>query len=161
VATQKRLNISQNKGRPISEARVIAVDDPRNAVTHAVAMDVHCKGRLDALKGNFDFTQFMGLATDNGDGKVLVAKSNGNHVEARKCQPGETCIFVKYLSIYFCNGYAGPPVFVIANENVPENSFIVERVSLMTQSDDPGHFGYRIWCQFVRMGLAKHNLPPD
>ena len=153
VATQKRLNISQNKGRPISEARVIAVDDPRNAVTHAVAMDVHCKGRLDALKGNFDFTQFMGLATDNGDGKVLVAKSNGNHVEARKCQPGETCIFVKYLSIYFCNGYAGPPVFVIANENVPENSFIVERVSLMTQSDDPGHFGYLFFSKTRGFGV--------
>jgi hypothetical protein len=152
-AAQKRLNISQNKGRTISEARVIAVDDPRNAVTHAVAMDCHCKGRLACLKGNFDFTQFMGLATDNGDGNVLVARSNGNHVEARKCQPGETCIFVKYLSIYFCNGYSGPPVFVIANENVPENSFIVERVSLMTQSDDPSHFGYLFFSKTRGFGV--------
>lgn len=153
VKTQQRLNISQTKGRSISEARVIAVDDPRNAVTHAVAMDVHCKGRLDALKGNFDFTQFLGLATDNGDGKVLVAKSNGNHVEARKCQPGESCIFVKYLSVYFCNGYAASPVFVVANENIAENSFLVERVPLMTQSDDPSHFGYLFWSKTRGFGV--------
>ena len=65
----------------------------------------------------------------------------------------ETCIFVKYLSIWFCNGYAGPPVFVIANENVPENSFIVERVSLMTHSDDPSHFGYLFFSKTRGFGV--------
>ena len=42
---------------------------------------------------------------------------------------------------------------MIANENVPENSFIVERVSLMTHSDDPSHFGYLFFSKTRGFGV--------
>ena len=38
-ATFDRLDVSENKGRTISEVRVIRFDLPRNAITQAVAMD--------------------------------------------------------------------------------------------------------------------------
>ena len=145
--THKRLGIGDNKGRKISQARVQAVDDPRNALTHALAMDVHCKGKPDCFKGNFDFVQFMGIAQDNGDSQVLIAKSNGNDIEARSTKSSETCIFVKYLSIFITNGLAASPIFVVANENVDPDKPVIAKVPLMSHSDEPSSFGYLFWSK--------------
>lgn len=143
ISEEKRLGISMQKGREISHARVEAVDDPRNAITHGIALESFCKDRLPSLMGNMDSTQFMGIA-DNSNCQIMVAKSNGR-IEARKEHAAETALFIKYISIYFTSGYSAPPILMCANEMVPEDEYFVDKVSLLSHSDSPHDYGYLAW----------------
>lgn len=138
----KELKISLNKGRPITKARIEAVDDPRNAITHAVAMECLCKGRNPALLANVDSTQF--LYDQSNGGRILVASKAD---EQRYLHESHTGLFVKYISIYFANGYAAPPVLLCANDNIEEGTYICETVQLLSHSTDPHAFGYLVWTK--------------
>ena len=146
ASTQNRLGISKVAGERISKARVEAVDDPRNAICHAVVLECECKGRLPELMGNMDSTQFMGVS-DGKNLKVLRARSNGLSCHSRTLSEDEMAFFVKYVSIYFTNGYASPPVFICASENIKEDEFIWNRIPLLSHSCDPESFGFLVWSK--------------
>jgi hypothetical protein len=139
----KAVGVTAVKGRPISQARVDAVADPRNAITHAVAMEALCKGRNPALIGNMDATQFQ-CEIDDKSAKVLVLSKN-HDVEQRMLTNSSTAFFIKYLSIYFANGYAAPPVLIIANENISPEDFKVVKVRGMSHSVEHGAYGYLVF----------------
>ncbi len=74
ASVEAAVEVGKVKGRTITQARREAVHDPRNAVTHSVTLDIFCKNRMDALKGNMDATQFLGTV-DNEGCKILVCKA--------------------------------------------------------------------------------------
>lgn len=128
------------KGRQISKARVEAVADPRNAITYSRGVESTCRGRRRELIGNFDSTQFCGKGSD-----VLVLRSvnTPTEVESRYIYEGPgMAVFVKYVSTFFANGFGLSPLFIVANENIPDDQFIIEKVPLLSHSTNPADFGY-------------------
>lgn len=146
--------VSKVKGRRISQARVDAVDDPRNPITHAAAVEVMCKGRSPSLVVNWDTTQFSCRA-DDAEGKILVSRrlcSQG--VEGRSMSSGELAVFIKYLSIYWAIGNAAPPILIVANDNLDSEEIVVEKVFLLSHLSGPLDFGYIMWVKSRGMNLA-------
>jgi hypothetical protein len=146
-STEARLEITREKGRTISKVRVEAVECPRNAITHAVGLELVCKNKLPCLLLNMDATQYMGTV-DNQKCDLLVFRKGSNpKFEARSILEEETGFFVKYVSIYAANGFALPPIFIVAREEMDQDQFIYEKVLLLSHSSDPTHYGYIIWAK--------------
>jgi hypothetical protein len=131
------------KGRPITQARVEAVADPRNAITHAVAMEALCKGRDPSLIVNMDATQFQ-CAFDERNTKVMVLSKN-HDCEQRSLVNTSTAFFIKYVSIYFANGIAAPPVFIVANDNISPGEFQMVTVKGMSHKPEVSEVGYLVF----------------
>lgn len=135
------------KGRTITKARVEAVACPRNAIVHAVSLETLCKGRHPCLIGNCDSTQFMGSGDYDSCELLVVVKEAEQQYEVRTIRDEETVVFVKYFSIYFCNGYAAPPIFIVAREELEPGMFLYEKVPLLHHSMDPVKYGYIVWAK--------------
>ena len=140
----QRAEVKTVKGRTLSAARQKAFDDPRNAITGAVAAEVMCCGRDPALLANMDATQFLGIASE--DNCELLATVGNGAMECRILQPEEMAVFLKHTAMCGFNGHGFPPLYAIANANVPDNSYILEKIPLMSHSCDPSAFG---WMAFT------------
>jgi hypothetical protein len=100
-----------------------------------------------------DATQFVGRV-DNEKCKILIHKSNSKSIESRTVRQEETAFCIKYLSIYFTNGYALPPILIVARDEMDADEFMFEVVPLLSHDACPTAFGYLVWTK-TRAGNQK------
>jgi hypothetical protein len=133
-----------------TQAFLNSLANPRDAITHAIAMETLCKGRNPRLIANMDTTQFCCEFDAQSTNVLSLTKTNNADSSS-----SSTAFFVNCLSIYFAGGYVAPPILIVANENINPDEFEVVKVNELSHSCEPCAYGY---LAFTASGTANKAL---
>jgi hypothetical protein len=123
--------------------------NPRDAVTHAVAMEALCKARDPQLIANMDTTQFRCEFDVHSSNVLALTKTNDVGSSS------SSSFFINCLSIYFAGGLVAPPVLIVASENISPDEFEVVKINGLSHTCEPGAYGY---LAFTASGTANKAL---
>ena len=149
-----RAEVRVVKGRVITMARWLALQDPRAPICSTIANELYVMNKLPNLVLNFDDTTYV--VSSDGKCRILLSSNAPPELDTRFLSNSELPMGVKVRVTIAANGYASPPVFVIANDNVPVGTIIAVKVKGLSHSTDPTAEGTLIFAS-TRGGNVEMN----
>lgn len=147
-------------GQKTTEARKMAAMDVRNFVSAAVMHAACSQNHSWHCIGNMDATQF--LLQYSSQLKLVSAKAIGPGSSEEEKQPttrteADTLdLFIKQYFLASAAGFLAPPLFLIADNAMNADDFILVEVPGLGFSFDNNPMGYIAFCQ-TRVGNLKLN----
>jgi transposase len=122
-----------------TRARIINEADPRNAYTMACMMYAFCAILAACMVFNWDATQFY-INLDVND-KAVYIKSDENQRPLTRESSGTLGISIKYYHFHNAAGETAPAVYIIADDKMAEEDFVVLPIIGLGNSTEVGSKG--------------------
>lgn len=124
-----------------TDARIEAEADPRNAFSMICLVKGYCEGLDTNLIMNWDATQY--IVSDELQFKGIYIKAERGEASALTApSAGGLSFAVKLYHLHNCSGVSAPPVFVVADDNLPEDVIHCKQVKGLGMRGGPDAFGW-------------------
>jgi hypothetical protein len=147
LATKKRMNIKTTRGGDMTQARLLAGQNPRSAYTMYLMLEAFAS-RLDAHnKFNSDATQITCDSDSKGGYTCYIDNVDDTKPPSSTNYSGELSMAVKWMHLNNGAGEVAPTVLVFAIPTMPEGSFFVRKIVGLRNTAHHDSFGYIIFCK--------------
>lgn len=145
---EQELEIKTGNAETTTNARALAVADIRNAVSFAAMNSLMVPLSHPALIMNVDGTQFtVGCNKDKVQVKYVEATDGPLKVLPQKSSGSGVAYFIKYYLLMAAEGFTSDPVYIMADDDMPEGDFAVYEVPGLHAHTGLAGKGYIVFCK--------------
>jgi transposase len=155
---EKILKVVTAKGKRTTDARVKAVADIRNAVSFGIMNSIIVPNVHQALILNSDATQYaVNIDSDENVVVKYIKREDDSKLERGDKRPNKVLpaeestnlmqYFIKYYLLMSAIGTVSYPVFMIADDTLPESTFVVQEFPCLGYGVSIHDKGYLVICK--------------
>ena len=134
--------VEKGKVQHKTHARIVAENDPRNALSMHSLVVAFCRHLPPCMIGNFDATQFI-VSQERSDTGFYIKHERA---ESDSTLTGESTggldFAIKYYHLNNAAGFTGVPVFNIADKNMDDSAFEVSKISGLGTNREQSNYGF-------------------